>query len=73
VVVASPSAARALIGAVGAAALRRIEPVVALGSTTAMTLVALGVRAVVPERADFDAVAELLSAGRPRPDAEVTS
>jgi uroporphyrinogen-III synthase len=72
VVVASPSAARALIGAVGAASLRRLEPVVALGSTTAMTLVALGVKAVVPETADFDAVAELLRARRP-PDAEVTT
>jgi uroporphyrinogen-III synthase len=72
VVVASPSAARALVGAVGSAALRRLEPVIALGSTTAMTLVALGVKAVVPEKADFDAVAELLSTRRRR-DAEVPS
>ena len=60
VVVASPSAARALVRAVGAGGLRRLEPVVAIGPTTAMALVGLGVRAVVPARADFDAVAELL-------------
>jgi uroporphyrinogen-III synthase len=59
-VVASPSAARALVQAVGAERLRRLARVAALGSTTAMQLVALGVPAVVPARADFDAVAELL-------------
>ena len=61
VVVASPSAARALVGAVGRDGLRALEPVVAIGSTTAMALVALGVMAVVPPRADFESVAELLS------------
>ena len=61
VVVASPSAARALVRAVGADALRRLERVAAIGSTTAMQLVALGVPAVVPARSDFDAVADLLT------------
>jgi uroporphyrinogen-III synthase len=64
VVVASPSAARALVAAIGAEPLRRLEPVVAIGSTTAMALVALGVRAIVPERAEFEAVAELLARTR---------
>jgi uroporphyrinogen-III synthase len=64
VVVASPSAARALVRGVGAEALRRLERVAAIGSTTAMQLVALGVPAVVPARADFGAVAELLAGDR---------
>ena len=59
VVVASPSAARALVQAVGPESLRRLARVAAMGTTTAMQLVALGVPAVVPERSDFDAVAEL--------------
>ncbi|TMQ67788.1 MAG: uroporphyrinogen-III synthase [Candidatus Eisenbacteria bacterium] len=63
-VVASPVAARALVQALGAAALRRLEPVVAIGSTTSMALVALGVRAVVPPRAAFEAVAALLAGMR---------
>ena len=64
VVVASPSAARALVRAVGAAGLRRLEPVVAIGTTTAMALVGLGVMAIVPPHADFDAVAEFLCSSR---------
>lgn len=60
VVVASPSAARALVAAIGAEQLRKREPIVAMGSTTSMALVAVGVRAITPERAEFDAVAELL-------------
>jgi len=59
-VVASPSAARALVRAIGAEPLHRLARVVAIGPTTAMQLEALGVLAVVPERADFDVVAELL-------------
>jgi uroporphyrinogen III methyltransferase/synthase len=61
IVVASPSAARALVGAVGVEGLRALEPVVAIGSTTATVLAGLGVAAVVPPRADFESVAELLS------------
>lgn len=60
VVVASPSAAHALVRAVGADALRRLDSVVAIGTTTAMALVSQGVEAMVPPRADFEAVAELL-------------
>ena len=60
VVVASPSAARALVSALGAESLRRLTRVAAMGTTTAMQLVALGVPAMVPARSDFDAVAELL-------------
>jgi len=59
--VASPSAARALVEAIGAERLRRLARVAAIGSTTAMELMALGVPAVVAARADFDAVAELLA------------
>jgi uroporphyrinogen-III synthase len=55
VVVASPSAARALVAAIGAEPLRRLEPLVAIGSTTAMALVAVGVRAILPPRAEFEA------------------
>jgi uroporphyrinogen-III synthase len=61
VVVASPSAARALVHAVGAASVRRLEPVIAIGPTTAMALVAQGVAAVVPPRADFESLAEFVS------------
>jgi len=60
VVVASPSAARALVQALGAESLRRLARVAAMGTTTAMQLVALGVPATVPARSDFEAVAELL-------------
>jgi uroporphyrinogen-III synthase len=61
VVVASPSAANALLHAVGAASVRRLEPVIAIGPTTAMALVAQGVAAVVPPRADFESLAEFVS------------
>jgi uroporphyrinogen-III synthase len=67
VVVASPSAARALVSALGAESLRRLARVAAMGSTTAMTLMALGVPAMVPTRSDFEAVADLLL-GASRPD-----
>ena len=60
VVVASPSAARALVHAVGAEGVRRLEPVIAIGPTTAMALVAEGVAAVVPPRADFESMAEFV-------------
>jgi hypothetical protein len=52
--------------AVGAESLRRLEPVIALGPTTAMALVAQGIVAVVPSRADFDAMAALLVESRQR-------
>ena len=70
VVVASPSAARALVGAVGAECLRRLGRVAAIGSTTATQLLALGVPAMVPARADFEAVADLLVGPTERPAAE---
>jgi len=60
VVVASPSAARALVQALGAECLRRLVRVAAMGPTTAMTLTALGVPAIVPARSDFEAIADLL-------------
>jgi uroporphyrinogen-III synthase len=66
VVVASPSAARALVDAVGAASLRRLRRVAAMGLTTAMQLRALGVPARVPARSDFDSIAELLLGATPR-------
>jgi len=70
VVVASPSAARALVRAVGAECLRRLTRVAAIGSTTATQLVALGVPAMVPARADFEAVADLLVGPAERPATE---
>ena len=63
VVIASPSAARALVRAVGADALNRLEFVVAIGSTTATTLSSSNVESIVPSHADFQAMAELLGAG----------
>jgi uroporphyrinogen-III synthase len=66
VVVASPSAARALVQALGPDVLRHLARVAAMGSTTAMQLMALGVPAMVPARADFEAVAELLLGLTPR-------
>lgn len=59
VVFASPSAAQALVEAVGAPALAGLSAVVAIGPTTAAALRQLGVIASVAPRADFDAVAEL--------------
>jgi uroporphyrinogen-III synthase len=61
VVVASPSAARALLRGVGLDELRRVEPLVAIGSPTAMELAGRGVQARVPPRADFEAIAEMLA------------
>ncbi|HEY3215027.1 MAG TPA: uroporphyrinogen-III synthase [Candidatus Eisenbacteria bacterium] len=62
-VVGSPSAARALVRGVGVDELRRVEPLVAIGSPTAMELVGRGVKARVPPRADFEAIAEMLALG----------
>jgi uroporphyrinogen-III synthase len=66
VVVASPSAAYALVHAVGVADMRRLEPVIAIGPTTAMALVGQGVAAVVPPRSDFESLAEFVSEIAPR-------
>ena len=60
VVIASPSAARALVHAVGADAMKRLDFVVAIGTTTAMALSSNDVESIVPPHADFKAVAELL-------------
>jgi uroporphyrinogen-III synthase len=58
VMIASPSAAAALLGAVGADVLARLRAVVAIGISTAQALRAAGVHASVPERADFEAAAD---------------
>jgi uroporphyrinogen-III synthase len=58
VVVASPSAARALVGALGAAALQSLAGVIAIGGTTAAALAELGVPSQVSEAADFTAAAK---------------
>jgi uroporphyrinogen-III synthase len=60
-VFASPSAAEALIRAVGADAVARLDFVIAIGPTTAAALAAYDVAATVPSRADFDSIAELLA------------
>jgi uroporphyrinogen III methyltransferase / synthase len=70
VVVASPSAARALVRAVGADTLCRLDRVTAIGTTTATELMALGVHAEVPARADFESVADLMAAPNAPDDRE---
>jgi uroporphyrinogen-III synthase len=61
VVFASPSAVRALIEAVGSQAFAGIT-IGAIGATTAAALEAHGLSALVPPRADFDALAATLAA-----------
>ncbi len=65
-VVASSSAARALVAALGAEALRDLRLVVALGDTTRATLEESGVEAAVPKRTDFEGAAGLVAARLPR-------
>lgn len=72
VAVASPSAARALVRAVGVETLRRLGQVAAIGPTTARQLAALGVAAAVPERSDLESLADLLAAPVPSDDGPVT-
>ncbi len=62
VVFASPSAARALVGAVGAADVARVRAIVGLGTTTAQTLRTLGLDPQVSPAARFDAAAGLCGA-----------
>jgi uroporphyrinogen-III synthase len=57
-VITSPSAAEALVNAVGAGSLRSLEVVVAIGPTTAGALAHLGVPALISPRADFSSVAQ---------------
>ena len=63
-VIASPSAAEALVAAVGAQALTRLDAIVAIGRTTAETLTRLGVPALVAAHTDFAEVARTLAAQR---------
>ena len=60
-VIASPSAARALMKAVGTAELSRLAVLVAIGETTRAALAAGGLAAAMPPRAGFEAVAKTLS------------
>jgi len=60
-VFASPSAVRALIRAVGAEAVARLDFVIAIGPTTAAALAEHDVPAIVPSHADFDSIAQLLA------------
>jgi uroporphyrinogen-III synthase len=59
VVLASPSAARALVDAIGTPALGGLKAVVAIGETTAETLRHLGLTPSVSTRPAFAASAEL--------------
>jgi uroporphyrinogen-III synthase len=59
-VIASPSAARSLVGALGAAVLRELKCVVAIGPTTAAALRELDVPARVAPSATFEAAAQTL-------------
>ena len=61
VVIASPSAARALVAALGRETLRELRAVVAIGATTRAALAELGIEAAMPERTDFEGVAGLLA------------
>ena len=63
-VIASPSAAEALVAAIGAPALVGLHAVVAIGHTTAAALTRLGVPALVAEETGFAAVARTLAAHR---------
>ena len=66
VVLASPSTANGLWGAIGAAALERLRAVVAIGPTTSAALRALAVTHTVSPRADAESVARHLAAIRDR-------
>ncbi len=59
VVFASPSAARALVEAVGAPEVARMRAIVAIGATTAQTLRTLGLGPHISPSARFEAAAEL--------------
>jgi uroporphyrinogen-III synthase/uroporphyrinogen III methyltransferase/synthase len=59
VVLASPSAVRALVAGVGAAALRALRAVIAIGPTTSAALAALEVPSHVPAQATFESAADL--------------
>ena len=63
-VIASPSAAEALVEAIGAPALASLHAVVAIGRTTAETLTRLGLPALVAGHTDFAEVARTLAAHR---------
>jgi uroporphyrinogen-III synthase len=60
-VVASPKAVEVLLEAVGRDALKRLRAVVAIGETTAQALAARGIPCHIPERASFDAVADVVA------------
>lgn len=62
VVVASPSAARALVEAVGTESLARLRAVIAIGATTGAALARLGIPASIPSEPDLAAAAELCAA-----------
>ncbi|HEY6867153.1 MAG TPA: uroporphyrinogen-III synthase [Candidatus Eisenbacteria bacterium] len=61
VVITSPSAARALVSAIGRDALERLALRVAIGDTTRDALIRLGLDAQVAARADFESVAEMVA------------
>ena len=63
-VLASPSAAEALVEAVGAPALARLQAIVAIGRTTADALTGRGLPALVAGHTDFADVARTLAAHR---------
>ena len=69
-VIASSSAAEALVQAIGVPALAKLQAVVAIGRTTAETLTRLGLPALVAGHTDFAEVARTLAAHR---SAEVRS
>jgi uroporphyrinogen-III synthase len=60
-VIASPSAARALILAIGVERLNRLDLLVAIGPTTAAEIARAGLIATMPKSATFEAIAELLA------------
>jgi uroporphyrinogen-III synthase len=72
VILASPSTAQALIGAIGAAACRNMKAVVAIGSTTAAAIETAGLQCVVSPAADFAVVARFVADLSRRPQAQAT-
>ncbi|HEV2104413.1 MAG TPA: uroporphyrinogen-III synthase, partial [Candidatus Eisenbacteria bacterium] len=71
-VVASPSAARALLAALGPGPLRAVE-LVAIGSTTAAALAAAGLAPRLPARPEFAAAAALFEPDLSRTPKEAAS
>jgi uroporphyrinogen-III synthase len=76
-IVASPSAARALISGLGVERLARLRALIAIGPTTAEAIADAGLVAAIPHQATFEAAAalaaELLDADETEPSKPVAA